>query len=152
MITLRYVTDNDVISASIRTFEYGYWASHVEALMIDGTLLGAHADGGVQARLHDYDKGQFSKELYVVLPTTQAMDDKFYQFLKDQIGKPYDMRAIAALILDRDWREPSAWFCSELIMAALEYCSWIPKLADDVTHITPRDSLLIVSSHVALTQ
>ena len=46
MITLRFVTGDDLISRAIRAAEYGFWASHTEALMPDGTLLGAHADGG----------------------------------------------------------------------------------------------------------
>jgi hypothetical protein len=151
MIILRYVTDADPISATIRDFEYGFWASHVEALMPDDTLLGAHYDGGVMARKRDYDKGQFIKELYVNIPASEEMTNQFFQFLRDQIGKPYDTRAILGLVIQRDWRDPSAWFCSELITAALEKCTWIPTLATDVNHITPRDSLLIVSSRVALT-
>ena len=57
MITIRFVTCRDIVSAGIRGFEYGFWASHTEALMPDGTLLGAHWQGGVLARPHDYDKG-----------------------------------------------------------------------------------------------
>lgn len=54
MIVLRFVTGNSFVSAAIQRAEYGFWASHVEALMPDGTLLGAHIDGGVQARPRGY--------------------------------------------------------------------------------------------------
>jgi hypothetical protein len=30
-ITLRFVTCHDIVSAAIRTYEYGFWTSHVEA-------------------------------------------------------------------------------------------------------------------------
>jgi hypothetical protein len=152
MIRPRFVTCNDAVSAGIRAFEYGFWASHVEALMPDGTLLGAHYDGGVQARPRDYDRGQFTRELYVDLPADQAMTDRFHAFLRAQIGKPYDLEAIAGLVAQREWRNPNAWFCSELIIAGLEHCGWLPALATEISRITPRDGLLIVSARVAITQ
>ena len=151
MITLRWVTDSDPISAAIRDFEYGFWASHNEVLMPDGTLLGAHYDGGVLARSKDYDKGKFARELYVPILVSQAMADKFHTFLRSQINKPYDTKAIAGIVLQRNWREPDSWFCSELVAAALADCSyWPSRLADDFNHITPRDTLLIVSSRVTV--
>lgn len=148
MIQLRFVTSDDPISYGIRAAEYGFWASHTEALMPDGTLLGAHADGGVQARPVGYDKG-YRQELIVQIPATPAMTDKFHAFLRDQIGKPYDFKAIAAFITERDWQEPNAWFCSELQAAALVDCGWFAyRLATEFNHITPRDLLLIVSGRV----
>lgn len=147
MITIRFVTCNDPISAAIRAAEYGFWASHAEALMPDGTLLGAHAEGGVLARPHDYDKGQFTKEQYVNLNISDDLANKFYNFLKLQLGKPYDLTAIAAFIVGRNWREQDSWFCSELQAAALENCGYFSNpLATEVNHITPRDLLLILSS------
>lgn len=150
-ITLRFVTCNDPVSAGIRAGEYGYWASHVEALMPDGTLLGAHYDGGVQARAQTYDAGKFTQQLYVTLPCDPATALRFTKFLEDQIGKAYDLTAILALVAERDWREPDSWFCSELQAAALETCGWLPPLAADVAKITPRDLLLIVSGKVPVT-
>lgn len=151
MITLRFVTGNDPVSAGIRAAEYGFWASHAEALMPDGTLLGAHYDGGVQARKHDYDKSQFSQELYVQIPAAPDMTDKFHAFLRAQLGKPYDMEAIVAFVMRRDWQEPDSWFCSELQAAALVACGWFSApLATEFNHITPRDLLLIISGRVAI--
>lgn len=153
MIRLRFVTCQDAVSAGIRGFEYGFWASHAEASMPDGTLLGAHADGGVKARDHDYDKGQFTREMYVSIPATPEMTDAFHAFLRLQIGKPYDLMAIAGIVAQRDWQNPNAWFCSELIAAALAACAYLPQhLAVEFNHITPRDLLLIVSGRVAITQ
>lgn len=97
MITLRFVTCHDPVSDTIRRAEMGFWASHVEALMPDGALLGAHYDGGVEARPRDYDKGQWSKELYVRVPCDPAAVQAFEDFLIAQIGKPYDMGAIGKM-------------------------------------------------------
>lgn len=144
-IYIRFVTCNDAVSAGIRCGEYGFWASHAEAVMPDGTLLGAHYDGGVQARAAGYDKAKMVHEQVVSLDVTPAQQSLFLSFLRSQIGKPYDIEAIAALVAQRDWREPDSWFCSELQAAALEACGYLPKLAADVSKITPRDLLLIVS-------
>ncbi len=149
MIRLRFVTCNDPVSYGIRAAEYGFWASHTEAEMSDGRLLGAHCDGGVQARAHDYDAAKFVRELYVELPAAADMTANFYGFLQAQIGKPYDFEAIAAFVAERDWQIPDAWFCSELMAAGLVYCGWFAApLATEFNKITPRDLLLIVSGRV----
>jgi hypothetical protein len=152
MITLRFVTTRgDAISDGIRRFEYGYWATHVEALMPDGALLGAHADGGVLARNHDYDKGQFTQEEYVTIRATADETDSFHTFLRAQVGKPYDFFGVAGIALGRIWQDPGKWFCSELIAAALCHCGvFPPHLATEFNHITPRDVLLIVSGRLDL--
>jgi len=157
-LTLRFVTTRgDPISEGIRKYELGYWATHVECLMPDGTLLGAHAEGGVMARPHDYDKGKFTDEMYVSIRTTPADRDSFHQFLRSQLGRPYDFEAIAALAVaplvgERNWQEPDSWFCSELIAAGLCHCGvFPPKLATDFNHVLPRDVQLIVSGRLDLT-
>jgi hypothetical protein len=151
MIVLRFVTGNSFVSAAIQRAEYGFWASHVEALMPDGTLLGAHIDGGVQARTRDYDKGQFTRERFVNIDAAPDVCDRFHAFLRSQLGKPYDTTAIAAFVAARDWQEKDSWFCSELQAAALVGCGWFTApLATEFNHITPRDLLLIVSGRVAI--
>jgi hypothetical protein len=151
MITLRFVTGDSMVSAAIRHAEYGFWASHVEALMPDGTLLGAHIDGGVMARPRDYDKGQFTRERFVDIDAAPDVCDRFQAFLRSQLGKPYDTTAILAFVAARDWQEKDSWFCSELQAAALVACGWFASpLATEFNHITPRDLLLIVSGRVAI--
>jgi hypothetical protein len=149
MIILRFVTCNDAISGGIRFAEYGFWASHVETLTPEGKLLGAHAHGGVQAREHDYDRGGFYREKYIELPADAEMTAAFYAWNALQVGKPYDLTAIAAFIARRDWRETDSWFCSELIAAGLEAVKYFPfALATEVNHVMPRDLLLILSGSI----
>jgi hypothetical protein len=151
VITLRFVNGKSFVTAAIQRAEYGFWASHVEALMPDGTLLGAHIDGGVQARPRDYDKGQFTREVFVDIEAAPDVCDRFHAFLREQLGKPYDTTAIFAFVAARDWQEKDSWFCSELQAAALVACGWfVTPLATEFNHITPRDLLLIVSGRVAV--
>ncbi|WP_315792213.1 hypothetical protein [Bradyrhizobium sp. SZCCHNRI1002] len=151
MITIRFVTSDSAVSFGIRYFSYGFWASHVEAKMPDGSLLGAHLSGGVMARAADYDKGEFSRELYVSLMASDDEADKFHAFLRSQLGRPYDTEAIAAFVARRDWKKTDSWFCSELIAAALCQCGFFPDhLATDLNHVTPRDVLLMLSSRLTI--
>jgi uncharacterized protein YycO len=40
--------------------------------------------------------------------------------LRSQVGKPYDLTALFGLLVRRDWQEPDAWFCSELVAWAFD--------------------------------
>ena len=92
-ITLRFVSSNDLTSRIIRGAEMGFLYQHVEALMPDGSLLGAHIDGGVQSRDRNYDAGQYVQDLIVAIPCSDEQQEAFEAFLKAQIGKPYDLSA-----------------------------------------------------------
>lgn len=150
MIRLRFVTSgNSAISKMIQFAQYGFWASHTEAVMPDGMLLGAHIDGGVMERPTGYDLAEFTHQQFVDLPADDGMVGRFNEFLRAQVGKPYDVSAIAAFVARRDWQERDSWFCSELQAAALVDCGWFASpLATQFNHITPRDLLLIVSGRV----
>ena len=74
--------------AGIRAAQYGFWASHVEAVMPDGSLLGAHFDGGVLARAPGYDQRNLVREMFVDVPASIEMTDAFHTFLRSQLGKP----------------------------------------------------------------
>lgn len=150
---LRFVDGHDFVARAIAAGEYGFWCIHVDAVMPDDTLLGAHLDGGVLARPSGYDAGQRTRELIVSLPSTAEQDDAFHAFLRAQIGKPYDLTAIAALVLGRDWTEADSWFCSELQAAALVHAGWFPAApATAFAKITPRDLLLMVSARYPVTE
>ena len=149
-IPIRFVTCHDAISWTIRGAEMGFWASHAEVIMPDGTYLGAHADGGVEARPAGYDATYKPLELIVHVPATEDQAAACYAFLTSELGKPYDLGAIADLALgavrpiagesQEDWRDPAAWFCSELVMAALDHAGLFPNgLPVTPRHITPRD-------------
>lgn len=151
-ITLRFVTDSDLVSQAIRGGEMGFWASHVECKMPDGTLLGAHYSGGVQARAAGYDTGQWSHELYVDIPCAQTEAANFWAFLIAQIGKPYDMAAIGEMALGvltgeaPDWPNSPSWICSALQTAALLTAGIIHAAPATVRLATPRDVLMMCAA------
>lgn len=157
MIRLRFVTGKSWISNAIRAGERDGWCTHVEAVMPDGTLLGAHLDGGVQARPVGYDKADMTRELFVELEIfgssasiDLSVEGQFNTFLRAQLGKPYDTEAVLGLGVGRDWRAPDSWFCSELQAAGLEACGYLPKLSAADNHVSPRDLLLVLSGRVEI--
>lgn len=145
-IVIRGVTCSDLLSAAIRAYERGFWCSHVEAKIGD-KLIGAHFSGGVAARPIGYDASTLKREQYVEIPATDDETKAFEAFMLAQVGKPYDVGAILALVMQRDWRNPAKWFCSELVAAGLEQCKRLPTLPDTLNLIMPRDVMMIVSMY-----
>lgn len=153
-VTLQFVGAADLGSEMIEWFSAGV-VSHVDAVMPDGSLLGARSDGvggkppGVQIRPANYEN--FARVIRVVLPCPDEMAARFYEFIKDQIGKPYDEEAIIAFVAGRDWRDPSAFFCSELQGLGLERCGYFATpLATPSNKLTPAGLLLACSARVSV--
>lgn len=151
MIQLQFAYQNTIPSRLIKFFGHGAGWSHVDAIMPDGRLLGARDDicgdipAGVQVRPKNYKNFERTRKIY--LPCPPHMATAFYDFLKLQLGKPYDERAIIAFATGSDWRDPAAWFCSELQARALEVAGWFPfPLASPVNKIDPDDLYLAISA------
>lgn len=132
MISLRFVQGLGWGSQLIALVSDGH-LSHVDAIMPDGSLLGARSDSvglppgmphgidwsGVRRRPNPYEK--VAVIVIYRIDATAEQEAKFYGFLASQEGKPYDHLAILAFGFGRNWRDMDAWYCSELIAAALEF-------------------------------
>ena len=151
MITIRFVSHPGVFDWACKIAQYGFWATHCDAVLPDGRLLGARFSGGVQARAANYDLGGFSKQLLVSIPATEDQESLFYDFLQSQIGKPFDWQAILTFYFQRDWQAPDSWYCDELLAAGLAACGIFPqRLALNFNRISVRDLLLLVSTLTAV--
>lgn len=148
MIELRFVTSSDIVSRAIRFAEYGFWASHVDSVLPDGRMLGAHFIGGVQARPAGYDAGDRTREQIVRIKCDDEVADHYHEFLMAQVGKPYDALAIGAIVARRNWERSGSWFCSELVAAGLIECGYFHPLVANASKIMPRDLLLILSGQM----
>lgn len=150
-IVMQFAGSKSLTSRLIQWFGHGQFA-HVDTVMPDGTLLGARNDvmagfpAGVQIRAADYQKGYTTKK--VAIPCTQAQQDAYYAFVLNQVGKPYDNKAIVAFAAGTNWNDRNAWFCSELNTAALQQCGWLKTLSEPPQKITPDDLLLILSAFI----
>jgi hypothetical protein len=148
VITLQFVSDKSLADALINWYGHGA-VSHVDVVLPDGRLLGSRLSGGVQIRPPNYETFTLVKR--VNLPAIDDVRDNFLSFLRAQIGKPYDMLAIAAFAADRNWRDPRHWYCSELVAAGLERAKWFPyPLSAPANKVTPQDLLLALSARTQL--
>lgn len=116
-IRLQFVCEAAFTSRLIAWFSAGQY-SHVDCVLDDGSLLGARNDSaggeppGVRIRPANYNP--FAVRDVMAIPCADAQKADFIGFLKDQVGKPYDRLAIAAFLVNRNWREDDSWICSEL--------------------------------------
>lgn len=151
MITLRFVSHPGLFNWACTIAQYGFWGTHVEAVMPDGRYLGAISDG-VKARDPGYDKGSVKKEVFIEVRATAEQEDIFYAFVESQIGKPYDLWAILAYFWpSRNWQSFDAWHCSELLGTGLAECGILPKeMAVKFSRVTVRDLLLLVSTRAEI--
>lgn len=113
-IWLSFVRGKGLISEAIGYVDF---FSHVDCY-IDGQLWGARSDHvggkppGVWGRPDEYEA--WAHRTVFALPCTTLAQQSYYAFVKSQEGKPYDSFDIEGIILNRDWRSPDHWICSEL--------------------------------------
>jgi hypothetical protein len=137
--------------------------SHVDYVMEDGNLLGAsdspHAPyiegnpSGVAIRPPDYQPFAIRRIASIYVPT--RVEARFAELMRSQLGEPFDNRAMHAVFQPdnshiRDWKDESAWFCSELKAWGLEEAGAldVPPLISK-NRVTPADLLLIISHLVS---
>jgi hypothetical protein len=154
-ITLQFVGADGLSSEAIEWFSHGAF-SHVDSVLDDETLLGARADviggipAGVQIRPPGYET--FKRVLRVELVAPADIVATYYEFVRSQLGKPYDKESILAFVTGRDWREPDSWFCSELVARALEVSGYfLFPLASPANKVTPSELVQILSICVPIT-
>lgn len=133
--------------------------SHVDVVMPDGNLLGAsdspHAPfiegnpSGVAIRPPNYQPFAIRRLAQLLAP--EPVEKRFYEVLRSQLGEPFDNKAMHAIFdedftTDRDWRDASSWFCSELKAWSLEQAGFFPwPLVVSKVRITPPDLLLMAN-------
>ena len=155
MINIRFVAGNDLVSDLIKLqagIAMPFTPSHVEAVSQDGkSYIGAHLSGGVQARPLNYYN--YTSEKIIPLDVSPDMEKSFYDFVQSRIGMPYDWRAIVGFIAtEQNLHARRHAICSAFMTAALRHCGYFPNaLAVPFHHISPRDLLLALSSHVRVT-
>ena len=115
----------------IRAFTWSKW-SHVALLLDDNTVIEATYPlvrrVPLAEMLQHYDKFEIVDISCDYAKTKKAAIS--------QIGKPYDLSAIAGFALHRNWQEQDSWFCSELVAWCLEQGG--TKLFKDAYRVTPQ--------------
>jgi hypothetical protein len=152
---VRFVAGNTLVSRAIiwqSKTAMPFTPSHVETVTEDGKYyIGAHIDGGTQARLVGYDKAETVHELILDLPSNPVMDQIFWDYMKSRIGEPYDWTAIIGFVIPEHFHKVNTAICSATTTLGLRKCGWFPApLAVPAHLISPRDLLLMISSRIPI--
>ena len=159
-LRIRFVTTTSLASSTIRAAQLGWPYTHVD-VAVPGGYLGAHLAGGVAVRPIGYDAGAGARERFFDIEVGEAAAAAFHAYLAAQLGKPYDLAAIAdfakAILYHPDrerapgaWLEPDRWFCSELATAALIHAGlFAGTLAADARQVTPQNLAFALSAIAA---
>ena len=155
-IIIRFCAANDLIATVIRAGCYGHEFSHVEIVLPNGDAVAAHASSGVTLQPANVIPKHTTHRLCYDLPCTDSEAASIYAFLEEQVGKPYDLKAIAAIAASfvvgpRDWACSGKWFCSELCAAALVHAGILGPKLKDFRRVTPRDLELIILARAGIT-
>ena len=112
-MNLLFVTSPGPSSLLIRAFEGGL-SSHV-GILHDNTVIDTTFRHGVRS----WSIEEFNKHHTIITNISFKVpnEELGIQFLKAQIGKPYDWTALAGFLMWRDWSETDSWYCSELAIA-----------------------------------
>ena len=119
--------------------------SHVDVITPTGALRGARSDiiGGATKpgyfdRVPFYDR--WIKRCIFTLAVDPAKEKRYWDFSNAQLGKPYDKRGILGFATgERDWHDPSAWFCSEEVYANCEHAEIFKHMPADAWKVDPGD-------------
>lgn len=150
-IKLQFVLGAGLSSRLIAWYGQGYGGySHVDAVLPDGSLLGARSDAvggkspGVQIRPQGYER--WLKRCVVEIDATDAQAAAWEGWLRRQIGRPYDHAAIVGFILGRRLGDRGHWICSGCQFGALEAAGLLGPGPVPPDEVTPNALLLLVTA------
>lgn len=131
---LLFSTTGSPFSALIRATTWSRW-SHVA--LIDGdSVIEAAALHGV--RRIPAAQAVAAARRAAVVDMSCCDPQAVIAAAAEQIGKPYDWTAVLGLGLRRDWQEPDAWFCSELVAWAFDAAGQALFRPDSLRRVTPQ--------------
>lgn len=130
-IRLLFSANHLPISWLIRLLTFSKW-SHVDLVTDRGTLIGATIPSGVIEYSVNHRLSGSSNYEYRDI----ECDERIVDFVRAQLGKPYDWKGIAGLEFNRHWQDDDAWFCSELIGAGA-VAAGNTEIKEDIFRLTP---------------
>lgn len=119
----------------IEVATWGRWA-HVWAETEHGLVIDATASQGVTERPMPELPRPHWEERFDLMHLPALMRQVLADSLRAQIGTPYDWQWIWAYPLRRNWQDPDAWVCSELIAKPLQDLGLV-RFRDDLRRVTP---------------
>lgn len=135
MTKIWLVASSDWVGRLIRFATFSRW-NHA-AIEIDGVVYESVAPGGVRVVSAPAYAGRWKRAEAVAVKLSSPSDS--CEFLRAQVGKPYDWGAVLALPFRAKWQSPEKWFCSELVYEALRVGGGLMPGRLPANRVTPRD-------------
>lgn len=121
-ITFVFSTWHSFFSYVISLFTFSLW-SHVE-VVFDDKAYGAVYPRGVGWTWLTNRVANSNKAVAITVPLTDGEYKALREFIEAQVGKKYDLAGVLLFPINRRWQDDDAWFCSELIAAALVHVGY----------------------------
>lgn len=147
-IRIRFCTESDELDVAIAKGQYGYWATHCEALMPDGAAL--RYDDGMDGWQLSSEPDNWTHQVTVELPATKKQMRKYYRFLGYQLGKRYDMRGLSGITTHFEDHKHDRWSCAFLLLAALVEAGLVRRPPPLMCKVSVRDLMIILAATVEL--
>jgi len=129
----------NVGSLLLRTFTWSSW-SHCGIVTPDLTVIEAAAFHGVVERPWSEFIAGVSR--YSVRSIDVPDEAAAIEWARSQVGKRYDWSGVIGLGLRREWDQPQAWFCSELLEAAAA-AGGRRRFVHQARRVTPQHSWMV---------
>ena len=113
-----FARSNKPIALLIRFVTWSRW-HHCAAITKDGEYV-IEAKGGVGVRKITLEHFQSMYKTWEIAELDCVDDKRAYEFLNDQIGRPYDLKAVFGILFRTGWDDEGAWDCAELLAGASE--------------------------------
>jgi hypothetical protein len=146
---LRFVTTKrSLMGRLIRFRETEGEVSHAEAVMADGTIIGAYSPGGVLRQPNDFDKTS-TLQIFVDLPMTPEMYGHWRDGLQYRVDQKwgYDTKAIFGFaFFDGKLHDAHKVICSALQVDMLSHghCKWWTRPFEFKYHSIDPATLLLM--------
>lgn len=128
------VNSHGIIPWLIKLITFSKWNHSAIYIEEEGLVFESDIKPGVRSMtLEEFLVRYPNNEIIEVwVPNPRAAAD----FVKAQLGKPYDWTAIFSFLLRRNWQEDDKWFCSELVEATI-LAGGLKRFRDSTNRITP---------------
>ena len=140
-LTVLYVRGHTLGSVLLRNADrWGRW-SHCALLSHNGTVIESTVPGGVREVPYIDFLSRHSRVEAVKVSCLRP--DRGMAFAQEQIGKPYDWRAVLGNLVRESWERPDAWHCAELVEAALVKAGRRRFRGNSGWRISPNQSFMV---------
>ena len=125
-------------AAIIRLFTFSRW-HHCGVLVGDYVIEPRPWYGVKYTHIDSYKK----RGRWAIIDIPLDDEGEAIIWLQNQVGKPYDYKALFRMVIHRDWEQDDKWYCSELVGYMMNRFRRDKTFSSSARGILPRDIALL---------